>query len=243
MGDLKGVDPVSPAASTLSAGPRGLVSRVVWQLWTPTGVLGWVSSHWLLPTMSTPMYGVLADALRLSREDELLEVGCGSGAFLAEHAGHVQRVAGVDLSDMQVGLARARFQGRIAAGTADIVLGDAGTLPWPDDSFTVATSMAAFELFPDPEQVLAEVHRVLRPGGRAVITMGTRVSAGTQTHTSLGHWVWSEEDVQHLAEQAGFADIDIRYACPFGTGRVATTVSRLIGSVGSDLRLVTCTKP
>lgn len=79
----------------------------------------------------------MARACQLGADDVLLELGCGSGAFLAGHAGHVQHVAGIDLSDLQVGLARKRLGERIAAATAEIVRGDAGELPWPDRTFTV----------------------------------------------------------------------------------------------------------
>ena len=44
-------------------------------------------------------------------------------AFLAQHAGHARRVAGIDLSDIQIDLARRHLADRISAGTADIVGG------------------------------------------------------------------------------------------------------------------------
>ena len=45
----------------------------------------------------------MADALQLSRDDELLELGCGSAGFLAGQAGSAHRVAGIDLSDLRSG--------------------------------------------------------------------------------------------------------------------------------------------
>lgn len=223
---------------------RGAAERVVWDFsCKPAGPLGWVSSHWVGPALSRPLYQSLADNLGLSREDELLEVACGSGAFLIAHADHVHRVAGVDLSEMQVDLAHKRLESRIAAGTAEILLGDADTLPWPDESFSVVASMAAFELFPDPDQVLAEVFRVLQPGGRIVLTMGQRVPPGTETHKSLGFWVWTEDDVRTMVDRAGFSGIAIKYIPSYGTGRVASTLTKVFGSWGSDSRLVAATRP
>lgn len=70
---------------------------------------------------------------------------------------------------------------RIAAGTAESVKGDAATLPWPDNSLTVVTCMGSFQVSSDAQQVLAEMLRVLRPGGRAVMNNVERVPAGTQT--------------------------------------------------------------
>jgi ubiquinone/menaquinone biosynthesis C-methylase UbiE len=119
---------------------------------------GWISTRALMPLIVGSVYQDTADALQLRPgDDELLDVGCGSGAFLARHASQVRRVAGIDLSDLQIELARRNLGDRIAAGTADIVTGDAAALPWPDGTFTVVTSMETFAAFPDPEQVLAEM--------------------------------------------------------------------------------------
>ena len=48
------------------------------------------------------MYQEIGDALQLRADNELLDVACGSGAFLARQAGHVHRVAGIDLSAIQI---------------------------------------------------------------------------------------------------------------------------------------------
>jgi ubiquinone/menaquinone biosynthesis C-methylase UbiE len=117
----------------------------------------------------------------------------------------VRRVAGIDLSDIQIDLAHRNLRDRIGAGTADIVKGDASVLPWPDCWFTAATCMSALEVFPDPAQVLAEVFRVLRPGGRAVLTIGERVPPDTKIDRRWGAlWVWAEDDVESMVEQAGY---------------------------------------
>jgi SAM-dependent methyltransferase len=179
----------------------------------------------------------MAEALDLQPDDEVLDVGCGSGAFLAQHAGRVRRVAGIDLSDIQIDLARRHLADRITAGAAEIVHGDASVLPWPDDSFTAVTCMAAFEVFPDPAQVLAEVFRVLRPGGRAVMTIGERVPAGTQTERRWeAMWVWSEEDVVRMVEQVGFTDVTLRYAPSWGEDPVSKGLVRIWDRFGVDMR-------
>jgi len=167
--------------STVVAQPRAAASKVfarAFRDWAgvPRGPLGWISAHTVLNTSDYP---AVADALHLCPDDELLELGCGSAGFLAGQADLVHRVAGIDLSGIQVGLARKRLAERIAAGTAEIVHGDAAALPWPDASFTVVTCMSVFEAFPDPSGVVAEVFRVLRPGGRAVLNIGERVDPGT----------------------------------------------------------------
>ena len=240
-------------ASTLVARPKAAASKVfagIFRDWAgvPSGPLGWASAHTALNS-GPGSYPAVADALQLSPDDDLLELGCGSAGFLAGQADRVHRVAGIDLSDIQVGLARKRLGERIAAGTAEIVHGDAAALPWPDASFTVVTCMSVFEAFPDPSGVVAEVFRVLRPGGRAVLNIGERVEPGTQTHRVLNDsaWVWAEEDVRRMVEQAGFADVTIQYV-PWGEDTAANrlfakVIGKVVGPIGGDLRLARGVKP
>jgi SAM-dependent methyltransferase len=203
----------------------------------PSGPLGWISSNWTMPRLHAPIYPVMAEALDLRPDDDLLEVACGSGIFLAEQAAHVRHVAGLDLSDIQVGLAQRRLADRIAAGTAEIVKGDATALPWDDGRFSVVTCMGSMEAFPDPGRAVAEMYRVLRPGGRAVMNIGERVPEGTETHRALGAiWVWSEADARGLAEGADFTDVSISYRPSGGDSPLAAVSSRLAGQ--GELRLV-----
>ena len=70
--------------------------------------------------------------------------------------------------------------------------------------------------------------RVLRPGGRAVLNIGERVAPGTQTHRMWDVlWVWSEDDVQHMVEEAGFTDVTVRYARAWGNDPVSKSLVRL----------------
>lgn len=228
------------AVGPLAAVVGGVIRRVAL---VPSGPLGWLSTRTLFPLLGGPVFRAMGQALQLQVDDELLDVGCGSGAFLAGHARQVRRVAGIDLSEMQIGLAQRNLGERIAAGTAEIVTGDAGALPWPDGSFTVVTSMESFEAFPDPELVLAEIFRVLRPGGRAVLNIGVRVPAGTRTQWQWGmSWVWAEDDVRRMVEQAGFTSVSVRYARVSGDDLTSRLIHRLFGAGSRTLRIVSATR-
>lgn len=209
--------------------------------------MGWLSTRTVFPLTSGTSYEAVADALRLGPRDDVLDVACGSGAFLARHAADAHKVAGIDLSDVQIDLARRALGSRIAAGTAEIVKGDAGSLPWPDATFTAVSCVSSFETFPDPEKVLAEMFRVLRPGGRVVLNIGQRVPPDTQTHRAWDvMWVWSEDDVRRMVEQAGFADVTIAYARSWGddpVSRLLVWVWQKLGTEMNELRLVTAANP
>lgn len=93
---------------------------------------------------------------------------------------------------------------------AEVVLGDAACLPWEDGHFSGATSLDALRFVPGPPEVLSEMYRVLRPGGRAIVTMGDDSSkADPALRDTWGSWSWSDADAQRLAEQAGFVDVAV----------------------------------
>ena len=176
----------------------------------PRGPLGSVGAR-LLPRVARPLYAMMAKELDLQADDELLEVGCGSARLLAEHAAHVRFVAGLDLSDIQVGMARERLAERIAAGTAEVVKGDAMALPWADGRFSVVGSLNCLKFVPDPPKALREMHRVLRPDGRLVLTIDKQADKWGRSGgiDAFGQWQWNADDVRRMVEEAGFADVAV----------------------------------
>ena len=176
----------------------------------PRGALGSVGAR-LMPRMVGRLYPMMAGELALRPEDDLLEVGCGSAGLLAEQASHVRHVAGLDASEIQVGMARKRLAERIAAGTAEIVLGDAMALPWEDGRFSVVGSLNCLKFVPDPPKSLREMHRVLRPDGRLVLTIDKHADKWGRSGEidAFGQWQWSPDEARRMMEEAGFADVSV----------------------------------
>ncbi len=102
----------------------------------------------------------------LSESDRLLDVGCGPGAALEEAAATGAEVAGVDPSPSMVARASRRVP------EADVRVGSAEEIPFPDDHFTVVINVASFHHWADREAGLKEILRVLAPGGRLHIVEG-----------------------------------------------------------------------
>jgi ubiquinone/menaquinone biosynthesis C-methylase UbiE len=102
-------------------------------------------------------------------DDELLDMGCGTGRFTVPVAERVKAVSGLDLSPMMLETARKKLADR--GLTADLREGDMAALPFPDESFDVVVCMLALMHIPreDRQQVFHEVARVLKPGGRFVM--------------------------------------------------------------------------
>jgi SAM-dependent methyltransferase len=101
--------------------------------------------------------------------DRVLDVGCGGGVFLEMVLSRGCRAAGVDHSPDMVVETRARNAAAVREGRLDVVQGDAAALPFPEDAFTAVFCLHAFFFFPRPAEAIAEMARVLAPGGRMAI--------------------------------------------------------------------------
>jgi len=111
----------------------------------------------------------VVDLASVARGERLLDVACGTGnaALLAAAVG--AEVTGLDAAPRLVDVARARAA---AAGTpATFVVGDALDLPFHDGAFDVVLSVFGVIFAPDADRALAEIVRVLRPGGRALVAV------------------------------------------------------------------------
>jgi SAM-dependent methyltransferase len=97
-------------------------------------------------------------------DERALDVGCGAGALALALAPHVSRVVGIDRVPELLSLARER-----APANAEFVEGDAVTLPFEAGSFDLAGTMRTLHHVARPEQVIAELTRVTRLGGRVLV--------------------------------------------------------------------------
>ena len=110
----------------------------------------------------------------LNRPLRLLDIGCGTGAFAQRITqGHPQVEAwAVDLSGGMIKEGAARM--REANSSIRLVQADSEALPLASDSFDVVTCANSFHHYPNQTHAVAEMHRVLRPGGRLMIIDGYR---------------------------------------------------------------------
>ncbi len=104
----------------------------------------------------------------------VLDVGCGAGVDLARIARGGAVTTGVDLAPSAIALARANFAQQGLAGEWCIANGE--ELPFVDASFDFVFAHGVVQYTADPERLVGECHRVLRPDGEAVFQMYNRVS-------------------------------------------------------------------
>ncbi len=119
-------------------------------------------------TLTGTFNRVALDLLGPLAGTDLIDVAAGAGGAALDAADRGARVTAVDGSAAMVARIASRAAGRVLARQAD-----AAALPFPDGSFGAALSSFGIVLLPDPAAGIAELHRVLRPGGRVAIVTWT----------------------------------------------------------------------
>ena len=152
----------------------------------------------------------------------VLEVGVGTGIALPFYK-RDHRVTGIDLSPDMLARARRRVAEKGLANVDDLAVMDAAHLEFPDASFDAAVAMFVMTVVPDVDAVLAEMARVVRPGGRVVVVNHFSAAGGVRAGierwlsrfaTSLG---WHPEfDKAIVTGYAPFALLSERSLAPFG---------------------------
>lgn len=107
------------------------------------------------------------EMMRIQEGDQVIDVGCGTGNYtrhLAQAAGEGLTV-GLDASETMLAAAAARSDRKNLA----YLRGDACALPFEDETFDVACSVGVIHMVEEPLAALAEMVRVLAPGGRLVV--------------------------------------------------------------------------
>ena len=124
------------------------------------------------------------------RGRRLLEIGCGIGTDLVRFARGGARVTGVDLAPQAIDLARRNVELHAVAADA-LEVADGEALPFADASFDAVYAHGVVQYTADPTLLISEAHRVLRPGGEAMVMVYNRRSwlsvMSALTGTALEH--------------------------------------------------------
>ncbi len=132
-------------------------------------------------------------------EGEVLEIGVGTGRNLGHYPGGV-RLMGVDLSARMLEIAKRRAQDLGRA--ADLRLGDAQALEFPDGSFDTVVCTLSLCSIPDDRKAVSEAKRVLRPGGRFLLFEHVRSPMGpVRAVQKILDWFTVRTEGDHLLRE------------------------------------------
>jgi SAM-dependent methyltransferase len=125
--------------------------------------------------LTSPLARRMVELARPGSGDRILDVGTGTGIVALEAAryANVGRVVGIDLSEGMLKAASVKAMRTELAEVAEFQKMDAEALALEDGSFDVVLSLFALLHFPNPLSALREMFRVLRPGGRVVVAIGS----------------------------------------------------------------------
>lgn len=147
------------------------------------------------------------DLLQCLDEEHILEIGQGSGAhvpyLLAKGTGLFYQ--GIDISETMTELAAGLNAAEVQAGRVRFVQGKGLALPWPDGTFDKIFTVNTLYFWTDPQAQLAEIRRVLKPGGRFLLAFRSRSFMEKLPFTGFGEFrLYHIEDGIELLENNGF---------------------------------------
>ena len=176
----------------------------------------------------------------LPRGGLLLDIGCGTGLFVQRYVEEGGQAVGLDISP---GMVR---HGRQRCPASGFFVGTADVLPFKDATFDALASLLAFSYVPDPEAMLRECYRILKPGGRiAVCTLsrtvftsivpiayqvGEKVGLKKVGVGDFGEHYYTNSEIARLFCKAGFEDVAVS-RCSFAHLNLADPVFYLARKV------------
>ena len=211
--------------------PRALYSRLATRAFTERGLwlnLGYWKQAQSIDEACAALAMLVAETAQMGPRDEVVDVGFGFADqdMLWVDKVAPRRITGVNVTPVQVRIARARVARRGLAGRVTLIEGSATALPLPAASADVVTAVECAFHFDTREAFLAEALRVLRPGGRLVLADLIRAApASTPGGRRWQACTWpvfarifsvpnanADEREGYAAKlaAAGFADVDVR---------------------------------
>ena len=153
----------------------------------------------------------LAEVASIGKGDTVLDIACGKGttAFFLAQEYHCQ-VIGLDLSDKMITSCRSKADASGVAEQVSFLLGDGEGLPFRDCSFDAVLSECSFSLLPNKEIAARGIKRVLRPGGKLVMTdiiLRGEVTEELRSQVTFACCLagaWRLEEYVNLFQQIGF---------------------------------------
>jgi arsenite methyltransferase len=153
------------------------------------------------------------EVLAVEPDDQILEVGFGGGTGIKQLAARASegRVSGADVSEAMLAAASRRNAGAIRDGRVELVRAPGGALPFENGRFDKACTINTVYVMESPAEVFAEMFRVLKPGGKAVVGFPERERFMTfRLAQGPGFHFHELEDLQAAFAAAGFIETEHR---------------------------------
>ena len=183
-----------------------------------------IYDSWFVPVLFAPVAEQMVAGTALPPQARALDIACGTGIVARTLAARLQwhgQVTGLDLNPAMLRVARRVSHD--AGLTIDWVQGDAQALPFPDAAFDLAFCQQGIQFFPDRARAVAEMYRVLAPGGEVAIAcwrglvrnpffahlaQAVQEQVGSDA-LALPFALDDPRELTGLLQQAGFQDVSV----------------------------------
>lgn len=147
---------------------------------------------WLMARMNGATEKYLVQMAGLQGKEQVVVLGPGPGVGLRAAAQYAGVVVGVDPSQEMLLAAKRRCRELVECGKVELIHGEAADTHRPERSASVVMSVNNVHLWPDRAAGFAEIHRILKPGGRLLISV---------------HAKWAPDGLAEEVAAAGFGDV------------------------------------
>ena len=178
----------------------------------PRGLLG----RKVLNRMNTGTHERLAlwSLTHFTPKGDVLDIGCGGGANIAKmlSINDVDKVTGIDYSDVSVSKSKGYNRDAISEGRCNVIKGDVKELPFSDRSFDTVTAFETVYFWPDIGDCFRGVFRILKDGGMfAIVNESDGEDEASIGYSQIieGMNLYTPERLSQLMEEAGFSDVCI----------------------------------
>jgi ubiquinone/menaquinone biosynthesis C-methylase UbiE len=160
----------------------------------------------------------------LPRGGRLLDIGCGTGLFVEKFIKIGGTAVGLDISGKMISRAQCRCP------TSDFIVGTGEKIPFCDNSFDAISSLLVFSYVKDPQAMLSESYRVLKPGGfisictlgkklltrgiPAIYQLGEKMKIKHLVMKDFGEHYYDKDEMISLFSEAGFLEVGVSW-CSF----------------------------
>lgn len=156
--------------------------------------------------------------IELHAGDTVLDIGCGGGNTLARIAERVTEghLVGIDYAETSVEASRAFNAALVAAGRMEILHGSVESLPFEDGHFDAVVTVESFYFWPNPEECLKEVARVVKKGGTFLLLaeIYERNDLPESIREKIAGYQLTNptpEEFERLFRAAGFAAVEMHF--------------------------------
>lgn len=182
-----------------------------------------------VPAIFAPLAKATLEAIALPENGAIIDLACGTGIIprlLTEHLPGKGRIVGSDLNPAMIEVARRTMPE--TGHSVDWIASDVADLPCGDDEFDMAFVQQGLQFFPERPAAMAEIHRVLAPGGKLVLTVWSSISPFFQAVSDSLKQRVSETAAKQAVGPFSFRDGDVISSLLGDTGFTDIAATRLL---------------